>query len=283
MASTRDIRRRIRSIKNTQQITKAMKMVAAAKLRRAQENVIAARPYAKKIQEVLGRLAESTKEYSHPLLEKRESKKIGLVVITADRGLCGGYNANIIKQAEYMLSSEEKPVGIVAVGRKGRDYFRRRDREITESYINIGDNPTFIQGKELAKRLIIFYSEGVFDEIHLIYTEFKTAMSQKPVSLQLLPIQPVESNDAEISEYIYEPSEAGVLDTLLPSYVETVVYRALLESKASEHGARMTAMSSATDNAVEIIAKLTLTLNRARQAAITKEISEIVGGAAALQ
>lgn len=284
MASARDIRRRIRSIKSTQQITKAMKMVSAAKLRRAQESVVAARPYARKIQEVLGRLAGSAQDYSHPLLELRDGKKIGLVIITGDRGLCGGFNANLIRMAEHFMLDSEKEVAVVAIGRKGRDYFRRRGREITEEYINIGDNPTFIQGKELAKRLTALYSEGIFDEIHLMYTEFKSAMSQKPVILKLLPVEPVEEEDqTKVVEYIYEPSQAGVMDHLLPSYVETIVYRALLESKASEHGARMTAMSSATDNAVEIIAKLTLNLNRARQAAITKEISEIVGGAAALQ
>ncbi|ATW25977.1 ATP synthase F1 subunit gamma [Candidatus Formimonas warabiya] len=283
MATARDIRRRIRSVKNTQQITKAMKMVSAAKLRRAQESVLAARPYAKKIQEVLGRLAGSAQDYSHPLLEAREVKKVGLVVISGDRGLCGGFNANVMRMTDTFLAGTDHQAGIVAIGRKGRDYFRRRGREITEEYINIGDNPTFIQGRELAKRVTALYLEGVFDEIYLMYTEFKTAMSQKPVTLKLLPVEPVQGNDQKPVEYIYEPSEAGVMDALLPSYVETIVYRALLESKASEHGARMTAMSSATDNAVEIIAKLTLNLNRARQAAITKEISEIVGGAAALQ
>lgn len=283
MASAQDIRRRIKSVASTQQITKAMKMVSAAKLRRAQESVIAARPYANKIQDVLGRLAGSAKDYTHPLLEVRDVKKIGLVIITGDRGLCGGFNANLIRIVEHNLADMDKAAGMVCIGRKGRDYFRRRGQEIVEEYINIGDNPTFIQGKELAARLMALYRDGVFDEIHLVYNEFKSAMTQRPVSFKLLPIEPVAGEDAAAVEYIYEPSEAGVMDTLLPSYVETVVYRALLESKASEHGARMTAMSSATDNAVEIIAKLTLTLNRARQAAITKEISEIVGGAAALQ
>lgn len=283
MASMRDIRRRIKSVKSTQQITKAMKMVSASKLRKAQESVVAARPYAQKIQEVLGRLSASAKDYSHPLLEVREVKKVGVVILTGDRGMCGGYNTNIIRLAEHLMAGTEKPVGIVAVGSRGRDYFRRRGREITEEYVNIGDNPTFIQGKELAGRMVALYSEGIFDEIHLLYTEFKSAMSQRPVDLKLLPIEPVEGDNAKETEYIYEPSEEGVMEVLLPSYVETVVYRAILEAKASEHGARMTAMSSATDNAVEIIAKLTLTLNRARQAAITTEISEIVSGAAALQ
>ncbi|HHT63319.1 MAG: ATP synthase F1 subunit gamma [Bacillota bacterium] len=283
MASARDIRRRIRSIKSTQQITKAMKMVSAAKLRKAQTSVIAARPYAYKINEVLGRLVGSTEGYFHPFLEVREVKKIGLVVITGDRGLCGGFNANIIRMAEHFIADTEKEVAFVSIGKKGRDYFRRRGREIVEEYISIGDNPTFIQGKELAKRLMALYTKGVFDEIYLIYSEFRSAMSQKPVTMKLFPVEPAAEENAKDVEYIYEPSKSGVMDHLLPSYVETIVYRALLESKASEHGARMTAMSSATDNAGEIIAKLTLNLNRARQAAITTEISEIVGGAAALQ
>lgn len=282
MPSMGDIKRRIKSIKNTQQITKAMKMVAAAKLRKAQSGVISARPYSKKLQEVLGRLAASATDYEHPLIEEREVEKVGLVVLTADRGLCGGFNANIIKLGEQISSQTREDVGLVAIGRKGRDYFRRRGREITEEYINIGDNPTFIQGRELALRLMTLYTEGVFDEIHLLYTEFMSPISQNPVSIKLLPIQNTAEEDASDTEYIYEPSAAEVLDDLLPKYVETVVFRALLESKASEHGARMTAMGSATDNAAEMIDKLTLSFNRARQAAITKEISEIVGGAAAL-
>ena len=185
--------------------------------------------------------------------------------------------------AEHFIADTEKEVAFVSIGKKGRDYFRRRGREIVEEYISIGDNPTFIQGKELAKRLMALYTKGVFDEIYLIYSEFRSAMSQKPVTMKLFPVEPAAEENAKDVEYIYEPSKSGVMDHLLPSYVETIVYRALLESKASEHGARMTAMSSATDNAGEIIAKLTLNLNRARQAAITTEISEIVGGAAALQ
>jgi F-type H+-transporting ATPase subunit gamma len=270
-------------VKSMQQITKAMKMVSAAKLRKAQTSVIAARPYAIKIKEVLGRLVGMGEDYAHPLLEVREVKKIGLVVITGDRGLCGGFNANIIRLAEHFINDTKEDVALVPIGKKGRDYFRRRGREITEEYTNIGDNPTFIQGKELAKRLMALYSEGVFDEIYLMYSEFKSAMSQKPVTMKLFPVEPAMEENTKGVEYIYEPSKAGVMDNLLPAYVETIVYRALLESKASEHGARMTAMSSATDNAGEIIAKLTLNLNRARQAAITTEISEIVGGAAALQ
>ncbi|MCR6545424.1 ATP synthase F1 subunit gamma [Dehalobacterium formicoaceticum] len=283
MANARDIRRRIRSVKNMQQITKAMKMVSASKLRKAQENVTAARPYALKIKEVLEDLAGSVQEYSHPLMEEREVKKIGLVVFTGDRGLCGGFNSNLIRMTEHFIADQGKEAALIAVGSKGRDYFKKRGVEITEEYISIGDNPTFIQGKELAKRLIALYSEAVFDEIYLMFTEFKTAMTMRPMTLKLLPIQPGEKGKGEMVEYLYEPSEASVMERLLPSYVETIVYRALLESKASEHGARMTAMSSATDNTEEIIAKLTLNLNRARQAAITTEISEIVSGAAALQ
>jgi F-type H+-transporting ATPase subunit gamma len=283
MANAREIRRRIRAIKNMQQITKAMKMVSASKLRKAQANVVAARPYAQKIREVLGHLAGSSQGYTHPFMEERETKRIGLVVITGDRGLCGGFNNNVIRMTEHFIAEQDQESALIAVGSKGRDYFRRRGVEITEEYTNIGDNPTFIQGKELAKRIMALYHEGVFDEIYLMFTEFKSAMSMKPMSLKLLPIQPEGNGNLDEVEYIYEPSEGEVMERLLPSYVETIVYRALLESKASEHGARMTAMSSATDNTEEIIAKLTLNLNRARQAAITTEISEIVSGAAALQ
>ena len=295
MASMSDIRRSIRGIKSMEQITKAMKMVSASKLRKAQANVIAARPYASKIEQVLGHLTQ-TADSSHPLQEKREAKKIAYVLVSGDSGLCGGFNANIIKTCERTVKQQELPYSIVAVGKKGRDYFARRQYDIAAEYIGIGDNPTFAQSKELSAELMKRYTEGEFDEIHLIYNKFRSAMSHTPQDIVLLPIQAIEEDEtkapaAEAAEgkkeltedYIYEPSQEDVLSVLLPAYVETLVYRALLESKASEHGARMTAMSAATDNAGEIIQHLTLTLNRARQAAITTEITEIVGGAAALE
>ncbi|MBO8168507.1 MAG: F0F1 ATP synthase subunit gamma [Thermoanaerobacteraceae bacterium] len=284
MPSMRDIKRRIRSVNNTQQITKAMKMVSAAKLRRAQEAVAAARPYSNKLQEVLARLVEASGELDFDLVKQRPVKRVGYVVITGDRGLCGGYNANVIKLTERTIRERDEDVALVVIGRKARDYFRRRNVEIERDFINIGDNPNFIQARELASTFTRMYLDGTFDEIHLVYTEFRSAMSQIPKVIQLLPIDPeTKTDEVPEVEYLFEPSAREVLGTLLPRYVETVVYRVLLEAKASEHGARMTAMDSATSNAEEMIDKLTLSFNRARQAAITREISEIVGGAAALE
>lgn len=288
MANMKDIRRSIRSIQSMEQITKAMKMVSAAKLRKAQTNVTAARPYAVKIQEFLEDLSSGAGEISHPLQEKREVKKIAYVLFTGDRGLCGGFNATIIRECEARMKGAEVDTTLVPVGRKGRDYFVRRHKEVLHEYVGIDDNPTFEQSKHLSAKLVELYLSGEVDEIHLIFNEFRSAMSHIPTDIQLLPIESKQDEDAEAekkiaSNYIFEPSEVEVLESLLPAYVDTLVYRALLESKASEHGARMTAMSSATDNAGQIIQSLTLTLNRARQAAITTEISEIVGGAAALQ
>ncbi|MHB1418325.1 MAG: ATP synthase F1 subunit gamma [Bacillota bacterium] len=287
MPGIRDIKRRIRSIQSTQQITKAMKMVSAAKLRKAQSKVTAARPYAAKLEEVLGRLVASQEINEHPLLSNREIKRIGYVAITGDRGLCGGYNANIIRLTEHQMRSSEQETAMVAVGRKGRDYFRRRSVEIIAEYTDLGDAPNFIQARELARELMDMYEKGIFDEINLVYTKFISAIQQRPTIKRLLPVSPPQ-NEGEHGkkteiEYIYEPSPLEVLDTLLPRYVETQVYHALMEAKASEQGARMTAMGSATDNASDIIDRLTLFYNRARQAAITKEISEIVGGAEALK
>ncbi len=283
MAGMRDIKRRIRSITNTQQITKAMKMVSAAKLRKAQQAVTAARPYSDKLEEVLTRLVEASNELDFDLTQKRPVKRIGYVLITADGGLCGGYNINVTKLAQQSMQEEEVETAVIAVGRKGRDYFRRRELAIQEEFINIGDNPNYIQARELVNVVTKLFLDGTFDEIKLVYTKFLTAISQTPTVSHLLPIAPEgETEDEADSDYLFEPSGDEVLNTLLPRYVETLVYRALLEAKASEHGARMTAMDSATTNADEMIDKLTLSFNRARQAAITREISEIVGGAAAL-
>jgi len=283
--STGDIKRRIRSIQSTQKITKAMKMVAAAKLRRAQEKLLASRPFAAKLNEVLARLVQGAGGFSHPLLNTSEEGKIGVVVFTGDRGLAGGYNVNIQRLAQhYMDGLEKEDTGLVALGRKGRDYYRFRGYPIMQDYINIGDVPTFIQAKELAKQLMEWYQDGTLREVHLFYQKFVSPIQQIPTHVQLLPIAPdMEDTAGKDIEYIYEPSQEGVLGQLLPSYVEIQVYQAMLEAKAGEQGARMTAMDSATDNAQEMIEKLTLSYNRARQAAITKEISEIVGGADALE
>ncbi|QGP91760.1 ATP synthase gamma chain [Neomoorella glycerini] len=282
MPNMRDLKRRIRSIRSTQHITRAMKMVAAAKLRKAQAQVTAARPYAEKLEEVIGRLIGAVDPETQPLAATREVKKAGYVLITGDRGLAGGYNANLIRLTEERLHAEERPVALVAVGRKGRDYFRRRQVELVRSFTDIGDEPDLIQARELARQLVELYLEGSLDEVNLIYTRFYSALRQVPQVDRLLPIK-AGGAGKDGGDYIYEPSPAGVLKALLPRYCEIKVYQALLEAKASEHGARMTAMDNATENAAEMIDRLTLSFNRARQAAITREILEVVAGADALK
>lgn len=282
MAGVRDIRRRIRSVANMQQITKAMKMVAAAKLRRAQEKVIASRPYAKQIHDVLARLVQAQPDLSHPLLENRPVKKVGYILITSDRGLCGGFNANLIRLTRDIVQEQkDAETGLIVVGGKGSDYFTRRKYEILSRFTGLGDNPDFNQARSIAEEIIGLYTAGEIDEVYLIYSKFISVLTQEPTSAKLLPIEP--SGEESNVEYIFEPSPKQMLDQILPSYLESQIFGALLESKASEMGAKMTAMDSATENAKEMIDKLTLAMNRARQAAITKEISEIVGGAAALE
>ena len=281
MAGVRDIRRRIRAVRNMQQITRAMKMVAAAKLRKSQEKVMAARPYARQLQEVLARLVQDQTEISHPLLDKRPVRRVGYVVVSADRGLCGAFNANILRRTSALIAEQEHESKLVTVGRKSRDFFRRGKVEILGEFTDLGDDPNYGQAKAIAAAVSRLYQTGAFDEVYLVYTEFITAISQRPVVVKLLPIEQPAAKSRR--QYIFEPSPAEIMARLLPKYVETTLFRALLESKASEMGAKMTAMGSATDNAKEMIDRLTLAMNRARQAAITKEISEIVGGAAALE
>ncbi|MFZ5943919.1 MAG: ATP synthase F1 subunit gamma [Bacillota bacterium] len=285
MATMRDIKRRIRSVKNTQQITKAMKMVAAAKLRKTQGAVISSRPYADKLKEVLSRLVASTAEVKDPLLETREVKKIGFVVVTADRGFAGGYNANLIKSAvAAMAKHQDTEIGIIAVGKKARDFFRKRNFSVEGEFIGIDDIPTLNEAKKITETIKAYYTEGIYDEVYIVYTEFITAMQQRPKTKRILPIEaPGSEEGGGDLDYIFDPSPQEVLNYLLPLYLTNQVFGALMDAKASEHGARMTAMGSATDNAGEMIDKLTLSYNRARQAAITREISEIVGGANALQ
>lgn len=292
----RDIKRRIRSVKNTQQITKAMEMVAAAKLRRVQAQVLAGRPFAEKLQETLGRLLSSAtadkRRVEHPLLAARPVEKVCYVVIAADRGLAGGYNANVIRKATETLSAAEHEYELITVGRRVRDFFVKRNYPIHDEYIQIGDEVDFAEAKELARRLMHAYTDGVFDEIYLIYSAFINVSLHRPTVTRLLPLARPETPDAsagaadtaggEELEYIYEPDASTLLGILLPRFVETLVYRALMEAKASEHGARMVAMRNASDNAEELIEDLTLSFNRARQASITKELAEIVGGANAL-
>lgn len=293
--SMRDIKRRIRSVKNTQQITKAMEMVAAAKLRRAQQRVLAGRPFAEKLQEVLARLVrqgegDKRKKAHHPLLEEREVKRVAYVVVTADRGLAGGYNVNVLRKLTQALSDDERESEVIAIGRKGRDYLVRRGRKPHAEFVNLGDELDFTLARDIARTLIRTYEEGVFDEIYFVYNLFVTAATQRPTVARLLPLEApevdegtsAELGDEEATEYIYEPNPEAVLNILIPRYLETQVYSVLMEAKASEHGARMVAMRNASENADEMIGALTLSFNRARQDSITKELSEIVGGASAL-
>jgi F-type H+-transporting ATPase subunit gamma len=283
MAKTQDIKRRIRSVRNTMQLTKAMKMVAAAKLRRAQERMLKARPYSQAMLKVLRSLAARANPEEHPLLQVHGDRKVEVVVVTADKGLCGGFNAGIIRAAEtFSRGLFEKELTFYTVGKKGRDYFRRRvnvGRELVDAFRVV----EFSIAQEIAQGLIERYVSGELDQIYLVYNEFKSAIQAKPVVLQLLPIAPEELADGEtLDEYIYEPSAEELFTSLLPSYVENQVFQAMLESTAAEHAARMAAMESASKNAGELIDSLTLTMNRVRQASITTEIIEVVSGAEAL-
>jgi len=281
VAGVRDIRRRIRSVRNMEQITKAMKMVSASKLRKAQAKLIASRPYARQLQGVLERLAQAPVEELHPLLKVRPVQKVVYVLITSDRGLCGGYNANLIRKTSGLITAAQQEIKILAVGRKGRDFFRRGKVEFISEFTGLGDSPSYNQAKEIAKEVVRLYVEGEADEVYLLYTEFVTAITQRPSQVKLLPLEQPEEKQGR--QYIFEPSPEEILTTLLPKYVETQIFRTILEGKASEQGARMTAMSSASDNAKDMIGRLSLAMNKARQAAITTEISEIVSGAAALE
>ncbi|EAX47448.1 ATP synthase F1, gamma subunit [Thermosinus carboxydivorans Nor1] len=283
MPSARDIRRRIKSVKNIQQITKAMKMVAAARLRRAQERAAASKPYTQKIREVLASVAASTRDVSHPLLAVREVNRIGYLILSADKGLAGAYSANIIREVLPQVRGKDN-IGMVIVGRKARDYFKRRGYTIDSEYLGFSEKPTYDHAVKIAKELSSAFISGKYDEIRLVYTQFFSPINQKPTTVKLLPLTDTpDGGEAPQAEYIFEPSAAEVLDLLLPKYLETVIYSALLQAAASELGARMTAMSSATDNAQELIQKLILNYNKVRQATITREITEIVGGAEALK
>ena len=290
MASLLDMRRRIKSVKNTQQITKAMKMVAAAKLKRAQDRVIAARPFAHKMSEVLtGLSSKVADELSHPLLDPRGDEKYLVVLVSADKGLAGGFNANIIKATQAFLNENSaKSTELVAVGRKGRDFFKRRTVEMTDEYIGLtGSGQVNLQDAlDIARRIIQRFTEDTsIDKVFLVYTEFRTVLSQTPMIEQVLPVPRVTETAGEAgsqAEYIYEQPAAEIFGKLLPRQVETQLYKAMLESVASEQGSRMTAMDAASKNAGELIDSLTLNMNRIRQAAITKEIIEVVSGAAAL-
>lgn len=287
MIGLKALRHRIASIKSTQQITRAMKMVAAARLRRAQERIIEARPYADKMREVLQSLSLRTDPKTHPLLVRREMKRVELLTITTDRGLCGSFNQNVIRSVERFLKehhTEYAEISLTMVGRKGLDYFRRRQVPITKDYVGQFREIDYQSAAAIGKDVVEAYTGEAVDGVFLVYNEFRSPLVQRVVIKELLPIEPLEvESDYYPVEYIYEPSAEAILSELLPRYVEVQIYRALLESIAGEHGARMTAMGSATENAQEMIEKLTLVYNKARQSAITTEMLEIVGGAEALK
>lgn len=283
MLSLRDLRRRIKSVESTQQITKAMKAVAAAKMRRAQEDVVSARPYARRLREVLGRVAISAGDVKHPLLEVREPQKVAFLVITADRGLCGGFNSNLIRLASQEAKNFTE-VDFICAGRKGRDFFRRLRKNLIFEYIGLGETVRVDQAREIAAFVIQKYEQKELDVVYVIYSEFVNVLIQRPKIAKLLPVEPPEeSGEVKKVDYIFEPEAVEIMAEMLPMYVENFIFHALLESKASEQSARMTAMDNATENANEIISQLTLQMNKARQAAITKELLEIVSGAAALE
>ena len=286
MATLKIIRKRITSIRNTQQITKAMKMVSAAKLRRAQEAALLARPYADKMNEILINLSARVSRSAHPLLATREEKRIQLVLVTSDRGLCGGYNANLVRAAEAFIRQHGagKEILLVLVGRKGADYYRRRRGETGERYLNFLSTPAEELAAVIAEKLITRFVDGETDAVYLIYSHFRSALSQVPTVEKILPLALSETQELEqLTEYLYEPGAEELLSSLLPRITEIKIQRALLEATASEHGARMTAMDSATTNASKMMGSLTLQMNRARQASITRELMEIVGTAEALK
>jgi F-type H+-transporting ATPase subunit gamma len=276
-----DIRRRIRSVKNTQQITKAMKMVSAAKLRRAQEAMFAARPYARKMMEVLNSLASRAHPDTHPLLQDRGDARILLVVVTADKGLCGGFNANIVRAAVRFLDERKgRTLELGLVGRKGRDFFRRRQYKVRSEQVGVFQKISYASAQQIASALIDTYIKNEVDQVYIIFNEFKSVIQQQIVIERLLPIQKMAFTPTEPpQDYIYEPGPEGIVAGILPKHVEIQVWRALLESAAAEHGARMAAMDAASKNATDMIQSLTLHMNKVRQAAITKEIIEVVSGA----
>ena len=284
MPSLIDMRRRIRSVRNTQQITKAMKMISAARLRKAQERAFNARPYSGLLKEVLESLAARAQGITHPLLARREVKHITAIVVTGDRGLCGAFNTTIIRAAErFMRDNGASEIELIVVGRKSRDYFRRRSAAISHEYAGIFTKLDYLHGKQIATEVIAAYPAEKTDAVYLIYNEFKSVISQKLTVEQLLPLEPFKPAPGTVLiDYIYEEPPAELFASLLPRYVENQVFRALLESAAAEHAARMTAMDSATNNAGDMIEGLTLNMNRIRQATITKELIEVVSGAAAL-
>ena len=293
MASLQDLRRKIASVKNTQKITKAMKMVAAAKLKRAQDRILSARPYAHKLRGVVANLGEFASRTSHPLLHKRHGNKTELLVVTSDRGLCGAFNANILRRSVEFLnerSHKGEQVSVSLIGRKSIDFFRRRPWTIRQQWPGVFDRLAYEHAMDIGQDITHQYKEGVFDHLYVVYNEFKSVMQQRVIVEKLLPIDALEEegSSSEASNgpkgsYLYEPDEDELLEVLLPKHFEVQAFRVLLESAAAEQAARMTAMDGATRNAGELIKKVTLFYNKTRQAAITKELMDIVGGAEALK
>ena len=288
MANLRAIRKRISSVKSTQQITRAMKMVSAAKLRRAQDGINAARPYARKMREVVTAVAGRAGSDAHPLLTSREAKRLALLVVTSDRGLCGSFNSGLTRAVHRFLNEhrgEYEEITLFVVGRKGRDFFRRREIPIRKEYLGVLGSVSRHHAERIADDLVGGFLAGEFDEVQIAFNEFRSAISQIVRFEKMFPIALESSGKTGGDEvdYLYEPSREAILASLLPKYVETMIFRVLLESVAGEHGARMTAMDSATNNSVDMISRLTLQMNRARQATITTELTEIVSGAEALK
>lgn len=285
MASLRDIKTRITSTKKTSQITKAMEMVSAAKLNRAENNAKSFVPYMEKIQDVVASIALGSKDASHPMLLSRPVKKTGYLVITSDRGLAGAFNSNVLRTVYNTIQERHRShdeYAIIAIGRMGRDFFKRRGIPVMLEITALADQPSFADIKDIASKAVHMFADGTFDELYMFYNHFVSAIQQDVTEKKLLPLTDIASSN-KLMSYEFEPSQEEILEVLLPQYAESLIYGALLDSKASEHAARMTAMKNATDNAKELIRSLTLSYNRARQAAITQEITEIVAGASALE
>ena len=284
MPSLRDIKRRINSVQSTQKITRAMKMVAAAKLRRGQEAIVRARPYAYHMRDLVNSLALRGERDMHPLLRPGGGGKIGVIVVTADRGLCGAFNSNIVNETMRVLREQfsHREVELTVVGRKGIEALRRRACTIRSTHLGIFDRDPMRAAAEVIDDTITEYAKHEMDEVYCLYNEFKSAIQQRVTLERILPFEPAEPEDGIVIDYVYEPSAATVFDRLLTEHLHVQMHRVLHESAASEHGARMTAMDAATENATEVIERLTLHYNRARQDAITKELIEVVSGAEAL-
>lgn len=285
MASLRDIKSRITSTKKTSQITKAMQMVSASKLNRAETNAKAFVPYMEKIQEVVANIAIGSSDVSHPMLVSRPVKKTGYIVITSDRGLAGAYNSSVLRRVFQTIKQRHKSedeYGIIVLGRVGRDFFKAREMNIVLEITGLSDQPSFDDISDITKQTVAMFADGAFDELYMFYNHFVSAIQQDVTEKKLLPLTDIATS-TKMTSYEFEPSAEEILEVLLPQYAESLIYGALLDGKASEHAARMSAMRSATDNANELISGLSLVYNRARQAAITQEITEIVGGAAALE